>query len=187
MVKVRHYYISFGMKLIVLILLSSACRARLLLANSHSGWRWMGSVSGNFIILGFLKLISPGDRSIISQAQTNIRKCTNEFEDSLDTHHNPRIKGRSSSLRHPSFKLPFSAHSRSSKPKDISLEGLIQSGNFNLKVVGLQKYFNLRPSKSGLSTLDLQLKADATKDEIMVAIKDAGVFLMILPMFSLHV
>jgi hypothetical protein len=140
----------------------------------------MGSVSGDFIILCFQNL-SPCDRSIISQAQTNIQKCTNEFEDSLDTHHNSRIKGRSSSPRHPSSKLLFSAHSRSSNPTDINLEGLVQSGNFNLKVLGLLK------SDSSLSTLDLQLKADATPDEIMVAIKDAGAFSMILPMFSLHV
>ena len=132
----------------------------------------------------------PGDRSIRSQAQTNIQKSINESENILDTQRNsPCTEGRSeSSSSLPSFKLPFSAYFRSSKPKSVDtkhnyppigvdLKGLIQSGNLTLKVTGLRKYFYHSPS----STLDLRLRGDATLDEIKVAIKDAGASLTILP------
>ena len=211
----------------------------------------------------FLLAYPPGNRSIISQAQTNIRKrinesenCLgtqlnspnsppgersqaqtiiqeriNESENSVDTQPNsPCIEGRSkSSSRLPPFKLPFSAYFRSSKPKGVDtkhnyphikgrsssprlpplsvsaysrspepeynsgdehligvdLKGLIQSGDFTLKVTGLRKGSHHPPS--GSSTLNLRLRAYATLDEIRVAIKDAGASLTILSIFSLHV
>ena len=141
----------------------------------------------------------PGDRSINSQAQTNFAKCINEARKSLDTQHIsppvPRashIKGRSSPPPLPPTPLLLSAYSRSSEPEynstneqqsGVDLEGLIQSGFFTLKVVGLRKDSNDNSS----STLDLRLKADVTLIEIMDAIKDAGASLTIFPMFSLHV
>ena len=100
----------------------------------------------------------------------------------------PHIKVRSSSPP----PLPILAHSRSSEleynskndnPIGVDLEGLIQSRNFTLRVIGLRKGSNDPPS----ATLDLRLKGDATFKEVKVAIKDAGTSLMILPMFSLHV
>ena len=142
----------------------------------------------------------PGDRSINSQAQTNFEKCINETKRSLDTQHISPLasalrashsKGRSSSRPLPP--LPFSAYSRPSGPEynstnqqqmSVDLKGLIQSGNdVKLKVVGLRKDSN----DNSLSTLNLQLKVDVTLAEIMVAIKDAGASLTILPMFSLRV
>ena len=147
----------------------------------------MGSVSGNFI-LDFFLTYPPGDRSIKSQAQINIQKRINETRDSLDTQDiSLRMKGRSSSSSGPQAPSMFSALFRSSKPKytiGVDLGGLIQSANVSLKVIGLQKDSNHRYSP--LSTLDLQLKANATQVEIMNAIKDAGVSSAIIPMFSLH-
>ena len=67
----------------------------------------------------------------------------------------------------------------------VDFKGLIQSEIFTLKVIGLRK--DSESYDTSLSTLDLQLKADVTLVEIMVAIKDAGASLTILPMFSLHV
>ena len=125
---------------------------------------------------------------IESQAQNNIRKRFKETNNRLDTQHNsPHDKRRFSSPLPP---LPVSAYSRSPKPEynstneyptGINLESLILSGNFTLKVIGLRKDNDHPP----LSTLELQLRGDATLDDIKVAIKDAGASLMILPMFSL--
>ena len=132
----------------------------------------------------------PGDRSIESQAQTNIAKCINETEKSLDTQHISPLsargsyKGRSSPPTPPP-PSPFSAYSLqvSSEPEynstneqqiDIDLEGLIQSRDLTLKVIGLQKLQEDFNDDSFL--LDLRLKADATQNDIMVAIKDAGAF-----------
>ena len=154
-------------------------------------------------------IYSLGDRSIKSQAQTNITKSIKEAKRSLDTQVTKRIsplapgashiKGRSS---RPLPSLPFSANSLSSEPEynstneqqiGVDLKGLIQSGNFTLKVIGLRKlendfdddsFFSLDPEP--LFTLDLQLKADATVVEIMAAIKDAGESLIIFPCF-LHI
>ena len=136
----------------------------------------------------FFLTYPPDDRSIKSQAQTNFEKCIKETGNILDTQHiYPHIKARSLS---PPL-LPISAHSRSSEleynstnehPIGVDLEGLIQSRNFTLKVIGL-----LKDSNDPSDTLDLQLKGDATLDEVMVAIKDAGASLTILPMFSHHV
>ena len=178
--------------------------------------------------LSFL-IYSLGGRSIKSQAQTNITKSIKEAKRSLDTQVTKRIsplapgpgashiKGRSS---RPLPSLPFSANSLSSKPEynstneqqiGVDLKGLIQSGNFTLKVIGLRKlgndfdddsfssfglvrelrndfdddsFFSL--DSESLFTLDLQLKADATVVEIMAAIKDAGGSLIIFPCF-LHI
>ena len=127
---------------------------------------------------------------IESQAQNNIRQRFKETNNRLDTQHNsPHDKGRFSSPPLPP--LPVSAYSRSPKPEynstneyqtGINLESLILSGNFTLKVIGLRKDNDHPP----LSTLELQLRGDATLDDIKVAIKDAGSSLMtILPMFSL--
>jgi hypothetical protein len=145
----------------------------------------MGSVSCNFI-LGFFFDLSRGDRMIKSQARTNIQERISETENILDTQHNsPHIKRRSSSPPLPP--LPVSVYSRSSEPEykstnehpiGVDLEGLIQSGNLTLEVIGLRKYYN--PS---LSSLNLRLRGDATLDEINVAIKDAGASLMILQCF----
>ena len=113
-------------------------------------------------------------RSIISRARTNIRNRINETGNGKDSQHNSppsRVKGRSSSPRLPLFRS-------SSKPKGVDIEGLIQSRNFTLKVIGLRRGPRLS------CTSDLRLKADATSAEIMVAIKDAGVSLMILLMLS---
>ena len=159
----------------------------------------------------------PGGSLIISQAQTNIQKrITNESENSLNTQ--PKWQSGSSSPCFPpsSFKLPFPAYSSSSRPKSVDtkhnyphfkrrsssprlpplpvsadsrslepecnsgnehpigvdLEGLIQSGNFTLKVTGLRK--DPDHPQAPLSTLNLRLRGDATLDEIKVAIKDAG-------------
>jgi hypothetical protein len=152
----------------------------------------MGSVSGNFILVfGFLLTYPPGDRMIKSQARTNIQKRINEAENRLATQHNsPSIKRRSSSPPLPP--LPVSAYSRSSEPEynstnehpiGLDLEGLIQSGNFTLKVTGLRKDYCHGP----LSSLNLRLRGDATIDEINVAIKDAGASLTILSMFFPHI
>ena len=144
--------------------------------------------------LGFFLIYPPGNRSILSQARTNIQKCINETENSLHTQHNsPHIKGRSSFRPLPS--LPASSYPRSSEPGynstnkhpiGVDLDSLIQSGNFTLKVKGLRKdnddYF-----PGPFFTFDLRLKGDTTLDEIRVAIKNAGASLTILPMFSLHV
>ena len=155
----------------------------------------------------------PGDRSIESKAQTNIEKCISEAKNvSPLAFRASHIKGRSSPLlRLPpsSFKLPSSAaigsDSLSSEPEDnltneqqigVNLEGLIQSGKFTLKIVGLRKlgqnenfgynsFSSNWSSKSSLSTLDLHLSGDATLVDIMVAIKNAGA-LIILPVFCLH-
>ena len=168
----------------------------------------------------------PGGSFIRSQAQTNIQKrITNESENSLDTQ--PKWQSESSSPRFPpsNFKLPFPAYSSSSRAKSVDtkhnyphfkrrsssprlpplpvsadsrslepecnsgnehpigvdLEGLIQSGNFTLKVTGLRKASHHPPSDS--STLNLRLRAYATLDEIKVAIKDAGASLTILSFF----
>ena len=125
----------------------------------------------------------PGDRTIESQAQANFEKCINKTRKSPDTQHvSPlslrasHIEGRSSSPPLPP--LPFSGSSRSSEPEynstneqqiGVDLNGLIQSGNSTLKVIGLRKYSN-----DNLSTLDLRLKANVTLVEIRAAIKDAG-------------
>ena len=180
---------------VLILTIISGCRARLLFANSH--WRWMGSVSGNFILRFFFWPIHLGDRSIESQAQTNFAKCIKETEKSPGTRHiSPfasHIERRSSPPLPP---LTFSANSLSSDPEynstneqqiGVDLEGLVQSGNFTLKVIGLQKpsydSFSFDSDSEPLSTLDLRLKADATLVEIMVAIKDAGVSLMVLSIF----
>ena len=122
----------------------------------------------------FFLTYPPVNRSIISRARTNIyRNRINETGNGVDSQHNSppsRVKGRSSSPGLPLF--------RSYKPKGVDIEGLIQSRNFTLKVIGLRRGPRLS------CTLDLRLKADATSAEIMVAIKDAGVSLMILPMLS---
>jgi hypothetical protein len=119
----------------------------------------------------------PGDRSIEYQAQTNFVKCISEPRKSLETRH-------ISPLSPPLPPLPSEAYSRSSEPTNekqigVDLEGLIQSGNLTLKVRGLRK----DSSDNSLSTLDLQLKADATPVEIMAAIKNAGASLTFLPIF----
>ena len=69
----------------------------------------------------FFLAYPPGDRSIRSQAQTNIQERINESENSLDTQLNlPCIEGRSeSSSRLVPFKLPFSTYFHSSKPKSV--------------------------------------------------------------------
>ena len=131
--------------------------------------------------LFFFLTYPPGHRSITSQARINIQKRINETRNSLDTQViSPRIIGRSSSSHVPPS--PFSAYSRSSKPKynstsvdaiDVDLDGLIKSANFSLKVIGLRKDSNHWDPP--FSTLDLQLKANATRVEIRNAIKDAGV------------
>ena len=124
----------------------------------------------------FFLTYSSVNRSIISQARTNIQNRINEIENTLDNQHtgnSPQVKGLPPS--------PVSAYSTNGHLNSVDLEGLIQSGN-TLKVKGLRKDYN-DPSSS---TLALRLKADATKEEIMVAIKDAGAFLTILPMSSLH-
>ena len=136
-----------------------------------------------------------GNRSIESQAETNFKRYISETAKSLESQHlsslalprrrTSHIKSRSSSP--PLLPLPLSAYFHSSETYNftdeqqlgVDLEGLIQSGYVPLKVKGLRKDFN-----DTSSTLDLRLKADATSDEIMVAIKDAGA---ILPIFSLHV
>ena len=142
----------------------------------------------NFILF-IITTYPPGDRSIRSQAQINIQKRINESENSLGTQHNsPHIKRLSSSPR-PS-PLPVSA-SLSSEPEHNStnehsigvesfdLESLIQSGNFILKVRGLREDKDYFPFE--LSTLNLQLKGDATLDSIMATIKEAGTSLTIVP------
>ena len=136
-----------------------------------------------------------GDRSIRSQAQTNIQRRINQSENSLGgtQHNSPHIKRPSSSPPLPP--LPVSA-SRSSEPeynstndrsigvKSLDLKSLIQSDNFTLKVSGLREDTGRFPFK--LSTLKLQLKGDATLANIMAAIRDAGTS-SIFPMFSLDI
>ena len=126
------------------------------------------------LILNFFTY-PPGDRSIKSQAQTNIQKRIKESEDSIDNQPNlnpPCIEGQYESLsRLLPFKLPFSAYFRPSKPKsDVDLEGLIQSGSFILKVIGLRKDSRHPP----LSTINLRFIGNATLANIMAAIEDAG-------------
>ena len=130
----------------------------------------------------------PGNRSIKLQAQTNFVKCINETRKSLDTQHISHLASRASHIEGRSSSPPppplLSSHySRSSEPEcnstneqqsGVDLEGLIQSGNFTLKVVGLRKDSNVQVNS--LFTLDLRLKANVTLIEIMVV-----------PMFSLHV
>ena len=156
----------------------------------------MGPVSDSFSYFSFLTY-THDDRSIESQAQANFSRCLSETTRSLATQHisplaprpsSPHIKGRSSSPPLPP--LPRSV-SLSSEPEynsneqqiGVDLEGLMQSGDCALKVTGLRKDYN----DTSKSTLDLRLKVNATLAEIIVAIKDAGASLTILPMLYLHV
>jgi hypothetical protein len=127
----------------------------------------------------------PDDRSIESQAQTNFQNCITETKMSLVNQQISPFVSFASHNENPSSSrplppLPFSAYARPSEPEHnyinkqeigVNLESLIQSGIFTLKVVGLRKNYYINNS---LSTLDLQLKADATLDDIMAAITDAG-------------
>ena len=57
------------------------------------------------------------------------------------------------------------------KLHDVNLEKLIQSGYTTLRVTGLQKDGRANDPST---VLDLCLRADASKDDVMHAIKDAG-------------
>ena len=57
------------------------------------------------------------------------------------------------------------------KLHDVNFEKLIQSGHTTLRVTGLQKDGRANDRST---VLDLCLRADAGKDDIMHAIKDAG-------------
>ena len=57
------------------------------------------------------------------------------------------------------------------KLHDVNLEKLIQSGYTTLRVTGLQKDGRANDHST---VVDLCLRADAGKDDIMHAIKDAG-------------
>ena len=127
---------------------------------------------------------------IKSQAQTNFVKCINETKKSLDTQHISTLASRAYHITEPSFS-PGPPLPRSSEPEynsaneqlqsSLNLEGLIQSRNFTLKVVGLRKHSE--DNDNSLSTLDLRLKADVSLTEIKAAIKDAGVSMTTLTMF----
>ena len=140
-----------------------------------------------------------GDRSIESQAQTNIAKCINETEKSLDIQQHisllasrgSHVKGRSSaplpSLSLSTYSQTDSEYNSTNEQQNgVDLEGLIQSGNLTLKVTGLRKklgkdtnddpFFSMDslPTLDPLYTLDVRLKTDTTLGNIMDAIKDAG-------------
>ena len=57
------------------------------------------------------------------------------------------------------------------KLNDVNFEKLIQSGHINLRVTGLKKH---RRANVHSTVLDLRLRADAGKDDIVHAIKNAG-------------
>ena len=133
--------------------------------------------------------LSPCDRSIKLKAQTNFVKCINESKKSLDTRHIAPLASRGSDTKglsaSPAPHRPSSPeyNSANEQQNGLDLEGFIQSGNFNLKIVGLRK----DSDDNSLSTLDLQLKGGVNIFEIIAAIKDAGASLKILPIFSLRV
>ena len=164
----------------------------------------MGSVSGNLSSFLVFLTYPLGDRSIESQAQTNFAKCISETK-IPDTQHIPPLSPHASDisprasrtfpraphifsrashifLRAPRPLPPLPSRSSEQQKIGIDLEGLIQSGNLILKVIGLRKDSN----DNSLSSLDLRLRADVTLVEIMAAIKDAGASSTILPVFILH-
>ena len=119
-----------------------------------------------------------GDRSIKSQAQTNFVKCINETKKSLDSRQISLLASSAPHIKEPSAS-PVPPLLRSSEPEynsanerqsGLDLEGLIESGNFTLKVVGLRKDY----TDNSLSVVDLQLKAGVTVPEIKTAIREAG-------------
>ena len=165
--------------------IASGGRARSLLADSD--WRWMGSVSTLSQMLHLL--LSPNDyRSIGSQARANFTK-SRALTPSPSILHDGHLSERplpgahsteESPLppRHPPFTFEdtpsqdaFDPTATQSELDTVNFKDLVQSGKFTVKVTGLRSR-----DVNDLSSIscDLQVKANASQDDIWDAIENAG-------------